>query len=94
MAKDANADIAELERFHRSLVAYADALQSESIRMVNAVNQVNQSWNDGIQERFMDSFEQNLSNVYKMYELVVDHGKYVYGKINQLKEYAQSGLYM
>lgn len=94
MAKDANADIAELERFQRSLVDYAEALQNESNRVINAANQVNMSWNDGIQEKFMDDFEQNLSNIYKMFELVQGHSRYVNWKIGQLKEYAQSGYFM
>jgi len=88
--KDANADIQELDRFRLSLVAYADALMNETSRMITAMNQVNQTWDDKIHHKFMEDFEQNLSNIARMRDIVNDHSIYVKGKIDILREYAQS----
>lgn len=89
--KDANADIEELDLFRLSLVAYANALQNETARMITAMNQVNQTWDDKIQSKFMEEFEQNLSNIAKMQDLVFQHSIKVKKKIDILREYAQNG---
>lgn len=89
--KDASADIDDLDAFRHSLDAYAKGLYNETHRMINAMNQVNQTWNDKIQQQFMDVFVQNLSGISRMQELIEQHSLYVKGKADKLREYVQNG---
>ena len=92
MAYQVRANSEELFRFSRNLKNMGDALTNNYNRLRSQVNQVNESWEDEENRRFMDDFLQKADFIYKIAEEMERYGVFIDKKATRLQEYENTRM--
>ncbi len=86
---DVRANIDELEKFQNNLRIMSEALNENYSKLRRQCSQINDTWRDQENAKFMEDFLPSADNIFKIAEQMMDYSKFIHRKKEILRDYTR-----